>query len=58
MTVPKFLTTLTIRAALGFLVLGTASFLAVTDRIDGPSYLGLALLVAGFFYKGDDDKKV
>jgi Na+-transporting NADH:ubiquinone oxidoreductase subunit NqrD len=54
MTLPKFINTLTIRAGLGVLVLGTTSFLAVTDRIDGASYLGLALLVAGFFYKGED----
>lgn len=57
MTAPKFLTTLTIRALLGILVLGTASYLAIVGSIDGPSYLGLALLVAGFFFKGDDDRK-
>ena len=57
MTVPKFITNLTIRAGLGALVLGTASYLAVVGSIDGPSYLGLALLVAGFFFKGDEPKK-
>lgn len=56
MTTPKFLSTLTIRAVLGALVLGTASYLAIVGSIDGPSYLGLALLVAGFFFKGDDPK--
>ena len=57
MTVPKFLTNLSVRAGLGTLVLGTASYLAIIGSIDGPSYLGLALLVAGFFFKGDDVKR-
>lgn len=57
MTVPKFITNVTIRAGLGLLVLGTASYLAIVGSIDGPSYLGLALLVAGYFYKGDDPKQ-
>lgn len=56
MTLPKFITTLTVRASLAVLVLGTASYLAVTGSIDGPSFLGLAFVVANFFFKGEDKK--
>lgn len=41
----------TLLASVALIVIGTASYLAITDRIDGPTYFGLALLVAGALFK-------
>ncbi len=39
-----------VRAVLALVVIATASYLAVIGAIDGPSYLGLAIIVASYFF--------
>lgn len=47
----------TVQAAVALAVIGTASYLAIIDRIDGPTYFGLALLVAGFYFGKQESKQ-
>lgn len=43
-------------AFLATIIIGTASYLAIVGAIDGPSYLGLAILAAGSFFKGPSER--
>lgn len=44
------------QAAFGLMVVGTMCFLAIRGDIDGPSFLGVGLIVVGYLYKQTDTK--
>jgi len=41
----------TVQGVLALGIMATAATLALTERIDGPSFLGLAIVVAGFYFR-------
>lgn len=41
----------TVQGIAAMSIIGTACYLAVIGAIDGPSFLGLAIVVAGFYFK-------
>lgn len=47
----------TVTGVLALIIMTVASTLALTDRIDGPSYLGLALVVAAAYFKSQNTDK-
>lgn len=40
----------TVQGIAAMSIIGTACYLAVSGAIDGPSFLGLAIVVAGFYF--------
>lgn len=46
----------TLISVVAVMVMGTASALALMDKIDGQTYFGLALLVAGALFKANEAK--
>ena len=46
----------TTQSALAFMVLGTTSALAFRGDIDGPSFLGVAIVVVGYYFKSASEK--
>ena len=43
----------TLLSVIAIMVVLTTSVLALMDKIDGPTYFGLTLLIAGALYKAD-----
>jgi hypothetical protein len=46
----------TTQSTLAFLVIGTTAALAFRGDIDGPSFLGVAIVVVGYYFKNTAEK--
>lgn len=53
-TIRSVLSKATQQAVFGGAIVGTLCYLAIRGDIDGPSFLGVALLVVGFLFRTRD----
>lgn len=51
MSIVKSFGKATVQGILAVGIIGVASALALMGEIDGPSFLGLAIVVAGFYFR-------